>query len=349
MPEHRHGPPWMRDGGGPPWAGRPGPMFRRLFVTLAIAIAAAAMVGAVVASGFAALRGPARWLVVGVTLLFLVGFGLLATRMLGRIWSPVGSLIDATQRLGDGEGGVRITIDRPGPLAAVSAAFNRMAERLEHEEERRRRLLADLGHELRTPLSVIRGEIEAVMDGVHSPESLGDVIDEVELMERLMDDLRVLALAEAGRLQLHPERTDIGRLVADVVASFAAVCDARSIERSVTVEHAGSEIDVDPHRIHQVIANLVANAVAQMPDGGHLDVNVVHDDGTTICVADTGPGIPERDLASIFERFAKSADSTGSGLGLSIAKDLIEVHGGSISASNRPAGGAMFTIRLPPN
>jgi two-component system sensor histidine kinase BaeS len=223
-----------------------------------------------------------------------------------------------------------------------------MAARLEEEDERRRRLLADLGHELRTPLTVIRGEIEAVIDGLHDPSQLSNVIDEVELMERLLEDLRVLTLAEAGRLQLHREPTEVESVAGDVIASFAAPIEANHIQAVVSVEPEVGEVDVDPYRLRQVVSNLVSNALNQMPDGGRLDVTArAEGAGVIIEVADTGPGIPPDRLERVFERFVKSGDSTGSGLGLSIARDLVEAHGGTITAANRPEGGAVFTIDLP--
>ena len=231
-----------------------------------------------------------------------------------------------------------------GPWAMVSHSFNRMAQRLENEDERRRRLLADLGHELRTPLTVIRGEIEAVIDGVHEPESLANVVDEVEIMERLLEDLRTLALAEAGGLDLRLETTDLGALAGDVVASFSAPLSRQDIEATVETVAESVEAEVDPHRIHQVLSNLVSNSLEQMPDGGRLHITVAQN---KITVSDTGPGIPDDSLSSVFDRFEKAADSKGSGLGLSIARDLVEAHGGTITAGNRPGGGAVFTIKLP--
>jgi signal transduction histidine kinase len=223
-----------------------------------------------------------------------------------------------------------------------------MAVRLEEEDERRRRLLADLGHELRTPLTVIRGEIEAVIDGLHGPESLSNVIDEVDLMERLLEDLRILTLAEAGRLQLHREPTDIEGVIGDVVSSFSTALDARNVTEQVVVEPGMGELDVDPYRLRQVLSNLVSNALNQMQDGGKLEVSARLDEDTArIEVADSGPGIPSDRLEQVFERFVKSGDSTGSGLGLSIARDLVEAHGGTIAAANRPEGGAVFSIVLP--
>jgi signal transduction histidine kinase len=280
--------------------------------------------------------------------LAVLGLGLFAKNRFRRTWAPVGNLIDATQRLGDGQTGVRIPIAEPGPLAAVSGSFNKMAARLEEEDERRRRLLADLGHELRTPLTVIRGEIEAVLDGLHDPQSLSHVVDEVELMERLLEDLRVLALAEAGRLQLHKEQINIEDLIGDVVASFTSTLQTHRVETVVAVQPAMTDLEADPHRLHQVLANLVSNASTQMPDGGILTVNARQEQTTLVIqVSDTGPGIPVDRLEHIFERFVKAGDSAGTGLGLSIARDLVEAHDGSITAANRPDGGAVFTIRIP--
>jgi signal transduction histidine kinase len=297
---------------------------------------------------FGGFQGPRRFIFAGLALLVLVGIILFARNRFGRSWRPIGQLIDATRRLGDGESGVRIPITEPGPLAAVSGSFNRMAARLEEEDERRRRLLADLGHELRTPLTVIRGEIEAVIDGLHDPSQLSNVIDEVDLMERLLEDLRVLTLAEAGRLQLHREPTDVESVVGDVISSFSTPIVAQRVQAVMSVEPAIGEIDVDPYRLRQVLSNLVSNALNQMPNGGRLEVGAAGAGGRIrIQVADTGPGIPPDRLEHVFERFVKSGDSTGSGLGLSIARDLVEAHGGTIAAANRPEGGAVFTIDLP--
>jgi two-component system sensor histidine kinase BaeS len=306
------------------------------------------LVGVFVSGVFGGFQGPRRFVIAGLALLVLVGIILFARNRFGRSWRPIGQLIDATRRLGEGETGVRIPIEEPGPLAAVSGSFNRMAARLEEEDERRRRLLADLGHELRTPLTVIRGEIEAVIDGLHDPSQLSNVIDEVELMERLLEDLRVLTLAEAGRLQLHREPTDVDSVVGDVIGSFSTPIEAQHIQSLLSVEPGIGEIDVDPYRLRQVLSNLVSNALNQMPDGGRLEVSAAEGDGQVrIQVADTGPGIPPDRLEQVFERFVKSGDSTGSGLGLSIARDLVEAHGGAITAANRPEGGAVFTIDLP--
>jgi signal transduction histidine kinase len=345
-PEH-WGPPWMREG-RQSWGGPGARVFRWFFGFVFALVFLGPLLGILLANLLGFVHGPRRWVLGGLAVLVLLGLILVARNRLGRTWAPVGQLIDATRRLGDGETGVRIPIAEPGPLAAVSGSFNRMAARLEEEDERRRRLLADLGHELRTPLTVIRGEIEAVLDGLHEPESLSHVVDEVELMERLLEDLRVLTLTEAGRLRLHKETTDIEDMIGDVIASFAAVLERQAVAAVIEVEPSLPELEVDHHRLRQVLANLVSNAAAQMPEGGTLGVEAGQEDGSlVVAVSDTGPGIPEDRLERVFERFVKAGDSRGTGLGLSIARDLVEAHGGSLHAANRAEGGAVFMVKLP--
>lgn len=313
-------------------------MGRRMFGILFFLFVISAIIGGLIA--WAVSPGRGWFLLIGLGV--VVVFGTVMKRAFSRTWAPVSDLIDATTRLGEGDATVRMKDRGRGPWQPVTSSFNSMAERLEDEDERRRRLLADLGHELRTPLTVIRGEIEAVLDGVHEPESLNNVVDEVELMDRLLEDLRTLALAEAGRLELILEPTNLGDLVTDVVASYRSVTHEQGVVTDLTVN--GTElVEIDPLRIHQVVSNLVSNALRVMPDGGRLDVTV---DGSSITVADTGPGMPEDQLPFVFDRFVKASDSTGSGLGLSIARDLVEAHNGTVTAANRPSGGAVFQISL---
>lgn len=349
MPDpSRPGPPWSHDRPGPPSWGPGAYVFRWVIGLIIMLFLLGPLLGFLFSGAFGAFQGPRRFVFLGLALLAVVGIILFVRSRFSRTWAPVGQLIDATRRLGEGEAGVRIPISQPGPFAAVSGSFNRMAARLEEEDERRRRLLADLGHELRTPLTVIRGEIEAVIDGLHDPSQLSNVIDEVELMERLLEDLRILTLAEAGRLLLHRESTDLQGLVEDVLTSFATPMEARNVTPVVLVDPAIGEIEVDPYRLRQVLSNLASNALNQMPDGGTLEVTASHErDRARIEMADTGPGIPPDRLEQVFERFVRSSDSTGSGLGLSIARDLVEAHGGTIAAANRPEGGAVFKIELP--
>ncbi len=341
---------------GPPGRGTPGPygrasggrIFRRVMGFMAILILTAAVTGAVVATGLAALEGGERWVVVGLVVVLFVAFGLFLRRQMTRTWAPVGELLDATQKLADGDAAVRIQRRDRSPFGRVAESFNVMAARLEEEETRRRRLLADLGHELRTPLTVIRGEIEAVLDGLHPPDSLSGVVDEVTLMERLLEDLRLLSIAEAGQLRLEYESVDIGNLVKDCVASFASVHESQGIDVVIEEPKRSASIEADPYRIHQVLSNLISNANKAMQDGGRLLITVEDlFDEVVVEVADSGQGIPDDQLDRIFDRFATAAGTAGSGLGLSIARDLVEAHGGNLSARNHDGGGAVFVVTLP--
>jgi signal transduction histidine kinase len=323
-------------------------MLRRFVGFILFLILAAGALGAVIATALTAVTGGGNWLVVGLTVLGLAGLVLMGRGMFRRTWAPVGELIEATRRLGQGEQGVRLRTDIRGPLTPVSRSFNKMAERLEEEDQRRRRFLADIGHELRTPMTVIRGEVEAVIDGLHSPADLDNVIDEIDLIDRLLDDLRLLSTAEAGTLRLETEPTDLVELARSALDSFTRVSSDQGVETVVTGMESTAEVEVDPHRIQQVLTNLVANALRQMSEGGRLEVSVLGlPDMVVVEVSDTGPGLPEEDLDRIFERFVRSADSTGTGLGLSISRDLVIAHGGSITAGNRAGGGAVFTVSLP--
>jgi signal transduction histidine kinase len=308
----------------------------------------ATIAGALIATGLAALSGQGRWWIVLLTVLVVAGFALAARRMFRRTWAPVGELIDATRRLGEGDMEVRMRTQNAGPFAPISRSFNKMAERLGEEDLRRRRFLADISHELRTPMTVIRGEVEAIIDGLHGKEELAAVIDEIEIVDRLLDDLRLLSMAEAGTLRLETEPTDLTALIETVVSSFSPLAARHSVDVRVQAETGMAEIEVDPHRIQQVMTNLVANALRVMPNGGRLDIGVSTNEGSAVIeVGDTGPGIPEADLERVFDRFVRASDSSGSGLGLSISRDLVEAHGGTLTAGNRVASGALFTMTLP--
>jgi two-component system sensor histidine kinase BaeS len=224
-----------------------------------------------------------------------------------------------------------------------------MAARLQANEDQRRRLLADVTHELRTPLSVVRGNLEGLADGVYEPdaERLGAVLEQTRVMARLLDDLQTLSTAEAGALRLEREPTDVAALAADVVAAFAPRAAAAGGELASEAEDAPL-VDVDGVRIRQVLENLVTNALRHTPAGGRVAIRLAQvEDAIEIAVADTGPGIPAEQLETVFDRYARSADSGGSGLGLAIARSLVEAHRGSIRAESPPGGGATIRLRLP--
>jgi two-component system sensor histidine kinase BaeS len=292
-------------------------------------------------------RGGAAVLLVVI----LVGLAT-AVRMGGRVVRPVRELIDAARRIEAGDYGVRVGQARgPREVRELSAAFNTMAARLGAEEANRRRLLADLSHELRTPIAVIEGHLEAVLDGVYPADAahLDPILDEARILDRLIDDLRTLSLAEAGALALHREGTDLGHVIADVVAALAPRSEAAGAAVVSDVDPALPELDVDPVRLHQVLTNLLENALRYSPAGSEVRVTARRGPrGVEVTVADQGPGLAPEVRATLFDRFAKSKDSPGSGLGLSIAKAIIEAHGGRIRAEAGPGGrGTTVAVSLP--
>jgi signal transduction histidine kinase len=279
-------------------------------------------------------------LVSGVVALIVAG------RTFRRAGVSIDEMVDAARRVEDGDYTTRVAepVARRGPLRELARGFNSMAARLEVEAEGRRRLLADVSHELRTPLTVIQGNIEAILDGVHEADAahLEAILDETHVLARLVDDLRTVALSESGNLPLHREPTDLSILATEAVASFQPAADAAGVHLSVVVDEAVPLLDVDPVRIREVLANLVANALRHTPSGGSIDVNASTDVGqrlVQVVVRDTGSGIDPELLPHVFDRFAKGAGSRGSGLGLAIARGLVEAHGGSIDVKSVRAGG----------
>jgi len=264
---------------------------------------------------------------------------------------PLRDLIDAAGRVEAGDLSTNVRERGPRELRSLARAFNAMLERLRSNEAQRRRLLADVTHELRTPIAVIQGNLEAMLDGVYPPDEahLGPILEETRVLSRLIDDLRTLSLAESGVLELHREPTDLGVLAGEVAATFRGQAEAAGVTLRAEVPGETPLVEVDPLRIREVLANLTANAVRHTPGGGEVRLSAaVEANGRRVwmTVIDTGRGIPPEDLPHIFDRFYKSADSTGSGLGLAIAKNLVAAHGGEIHAESTPAG-TTFRFTLP--
>ncbi len=269
-----------------------------------------------------------------------------------RRWSvPIGDLVEAANRVETGDLATRVP-ERPWAppeIRALPRAFNSMAARLEADERQRRRLLADIAHELRTPLSVLQGELEAIVDGVHpaDEEHLEAALDETRVLARLIEDLRTLALAEARTLALHREPTDLAVLAEDVATAFAADAGQRGVSVDVDVADAIPLLDVDPVRIREVLVNLVANALRYSPPGSRVRIAAqLSGPSVNVSVVDQGPGIPPDLLPSVFDRFVKSPESRGSGLGLAIARQLVEAHGGRIEAQSNTRG-TTISFELP--
>lgn len=348
-PEGEHWPP--RGGRGyETWA----TFGRRLFVGFALflggLVVLAVTAGAVIATSIAGVTSSNRVGVVLTTVILLAAVGWFIWFVARRTWRPVKDLIGATGRLADGDYGARVDVRSSPTMRAVGSSFNSMAERLEEADEQRRRLMSDLGHELRTPLAVIRGEVEAVVDGVRDggPEQMASLLDEVEVLERLVEDLRILTLSEAGRLPLEMELTDMAALVSDVADSYSSAATAAGVRISVEAPPTPSTVEMDPVRIRQALANLVVNSLRAMPGGGSLTLEVsAYGDRIVVAVADTGVGIDPDELPVVFDRFVKSEDSPGSGLGLSIARGLVRSHGGDLQIPTSGPGGTTATLWLP--
>ncbi len=279
---------------------------------------------------------------------------LLAIFLISQVLSPLRLLTRATERIAHGDLSQRVALRARDEFGRLGESFNRMIENLKRSETIRQTMTADIAHELRTPVTIIQGNLEAILDGIYTPDAktIAPIYEETLHLGNLIDDLRDLALAEAGELRLDKESTDLAALVSQVVETVNSSLEGGPQLSSTSAKELPA-VTLDPKRIRQVLANLLSNAVRFTPEEGEVHVEVVHgDQEVEVRVTDTGPGIPPEDLPHLFERFyrgdrARTRASGGSGLGLAIAKQWVEAHGGMIRAENAEGGGARFTIRLP--
>jgi signal transduction histidine kinase len=229
-----------------------------------------------------------------------------------------------------------------------------MVSELERNEQQRRNLTADIAHELRTPLHIIQGNLEGIIDGVYqpTPEHINNTLDETKLLARLVNDLQTLSLAEAGQLPLHPTRFLLADLMDDLTSSFSTQAASLGIDLRSNITDPTKELTADYDRLNQVLSNLISNAIRHTPKGGRifLEAETVSS-GIRIAVRDTGSGIPAQDIPFIFDRFWRGSKSrterVNSGLGLAIAKQLILAHHGTIEVQSEVGGGTTFIIDLP--
>jgi signal transduction histidine kinase len=282
--------------------------------------------------------------------MWFVAFALVGFLRVGRrIGSPLRAVMEAADRVADGDYSVRVKPYGPPPVRALAHSFNTMTERLERNDHLRRNLMADVAHELRTPLTVIQGRIEGLLDGVYARDdaSLEQVLEETRVLSRLVEDLRTLALSEAGALKLERQSTDLSALTRDVADAFAAQAAAKGV--TVVADSPSLAADIDPVRIREVLTNLVSNALRHTPAPGSVTLSVAQSDAdsATIAVADTGEGMSREQAERVFERFYKGPDSRGTGLGLAIAHGIVVAHGGRIDVTSEPGRGTTIEFTIP--
>jgi two-component system OmpR family sensor kinase/two-component system sensor histidine kinase BaeS len=275
------------------------------------------------------------------------------------IAAPLADVMAAADAVAQGDLSVRVPVPHgPGEFGRLAESFNRMTEELERADQQRRNLTADVAHELRTPLHIIQGNLEGILDDVYEPteEHISATLDETRLLARLVDDLRTLSLAEAGQLPLVWEPVDVTELLADVGTSFSGQAEAAGIDLRIEADGAPYKMTIiaDVGRLDQVLGNLMANALRYTPAGGTITLRAEPaNGGVRITVSDTGEGIPAEDLPYLFDRFWRSdrsrshAGGVGSGLGLAIARQLVQAHGGRIGVESQPGQGTTFTVELP--
>jgi signal transduction histidine kinase len=276
---------------------------------------------------------------------------------------PLADLTEATRAVAAGDLTVRVQARYPAEAGELAAAFNSMAAELARADELRRNLTADVAHELRTPLSVIRGKLEAMLDGVYpaTPDHLEPVLEQIAVLTRLVEDLRLLAQVEAGHLVLDKRAIDMGDLLRDAQVNFTPQASDRGVTLSLELPTELPRVEADERRVAQVLGNLLTNALRHTPQGGQVrlaakEITTTLPTGEVIMlqvtVSDTGTGVPPEDIPYIFERFwrrdkSRSREGGGTGLGLAIAKQLVELHAGTIAVGGAPGRGSTFTFTLP--
>lgn len=285
-----------------------------------------------------------------VALLVLLFFGLGGGgRLLRRVARPVGDIVEAARRVEAGDLTARVVERGPRDVRSVARAFNAMSDQLEQTDARRRRFLADVTHELRTPLAVIRGRAEGILEGVYPGDAahVGPILESARTLEALIEDLRTLAMAEAGGLTLNRETVDLAQVLGETAALFSEAARDAGVTLT-TATGIVPPIQADPARLQSVFSNLITNALRHTPRGGTVAVGAREEaGGVAVTVTDSGEGIAPELLPRVFERFAKGSGPSGSGLGLAIARDLVVAHGGRIAAENGAQGGATVTAWLP--
>ncbi len=284
--------------------------------------------------------------------MFMIVAAVLLTR---RFVDPLADVIFAAREVTQGKLNTRIATDKgPQDLRTLSESFNEMASSLERNDRERRDMLADIAHELRTPLSVIRGRLEGIVDGIYSADS-GQVslaLEQTYLLERLVDDLRLLTLAETRQLHFEKKSVDLAQLSQHTIDMFSAEAQEKNISLVLEKGNGAYTVELDPQRMEQAIGNLIGNSLRYIPDGSKIWLMLEEtSDAVKLFVNDNGPGVAEDELPFLFDRFwrkdkSRARSAGGTGLGLAITKQLIEAQGGTISAQNLDEGGLQIQILL---
>jgi two-component system, OmpR family, sensor histidine kinase BaeS len=372
MTPRPHGGRSWREGGGSqppwwpqdrPWPPRAGEDWRRhgrrvarrvgcaaVLLLLLLGAAGTALIWLLLSATGVVGSAPVGRVISAVGLLLGVAAVVAAGVALRRLTAPATRLVDAARRIEAGDYSARVPVRGPSELRSLARAFNAMTGRLEADEARRRSVLSDVAHELRTPITVIRGQAEGIIDGVYpgDAEHMRPVLTATRALEVLVDDLRTLAAAEAGTLRLHREPVELAVLVDEVFATFAEAASAAAVHLAASIDPPGMSVDVDSVRMRSALANLIGNALRHARRGGEIRIDARQvAGGVEVAVRDDGDGIPAELLPRVFDRFVKGADSPGSGLGLAIVRDIVEAHGGTVSASSPPGAGTQVRLTLP--
>jgi len=270
-----------------------------------------------------------------------------------QLTEPLNKLMNATKKISSGDLDHEVSVDSEDELGKLGSSFNRMARNLRESEEIRQRMISDIAHELRTPLTVLSGKVEAITDGVYEPteEKLHEIQEELNLLNRLVEDLRELTLAEADELELNRSPVSLVHLVKRTVNSLEKLANRKEIELKLDLPESVPELELDADRISQVLNNLIKNSLRHTGKGDTITVRVMEKpDQVLTQVIDTGEGVPEDKIDHVFDRFYRgdsSRSSEGSGLGLTITKELVQSHGGDIWIESEPGEGTLVSFSLP--
>lgn len=284
------------------------------------------------------------------------GIGLVISYFLsGNITRPLRQLSRAAEKIRQGDLKQVVPVETKDEVGQLATVFNQMSAELAATESNRQELLANIAHELKTPLAILQGHLESMLDGVEEPEpdKLFSMQEEVMRLTRLVGDLRDLSLAQVHKLELHPQTLDVSEKVRRAADMLEPLLEEKHLQFKRQLAEDLPSLQLDPDRLNQILYNLITNAIRYTTPGTTITLQTEKTPrGVRLVVADEGPGIAPEDLPHVFEQFyrgdkSRNRASGGSGIGLSLAKSFVEAQGGSIRAENRPTGGAAFIIDFP--